>query len=76
MFGSKALIRELDKNTQYVCCNCLVPAAAMIAYRMPSAPGRLCGNHQIIEVENYTTAALLKRMLVSNSVHLNKHKYL
>lgn len=37
-----------------------MPAAAMIACRMSSTPGRLRGNPQIIEVENYTTAALLK----------------
>lgn len=46
--------------TQYVCCNCLVPGVAMIAYRMSATPQRRCGNPQIIQVENYTPAALVK----------------
>lgn len=37
-----------------------VPAAAMITYTRSATPGRLCGNPEIIEVEHYTTAALLK----------------
>ena len=51
--------RPPDKSTPKVCCNCLVPAAAMIAYRMFLTPERLCRNPQMIEVENYT-AALFK----------------
>ena len=53
-------MRELDKNTQCVCCNCLAPAVAMIACKMSSTPARQCENPQIIEVENFTTAALFK----------------
>lgn len=56
----KDLIRESDRNAQNACGNCTVPAAAIITYRRSATPGRLCGNPEIIEVENYTTAAQLK----------------
>lgn len=56
----KDLIRELDRKTRNACGNCTVPAAAIITYRRSATPGRLGGNPEIIEVENYTTAAQLK----------------
>lgn len=59
-FSRKDLIRELDRNTQNACGNCTVPAAAIITYRRSATPERRCGNPEIIEVENYTTAAQLK----------------
>lgn len=58
--AARDLIRELDRNTQNACGNCTLPTPAVITYRKSATPGRLCGNPEITEVENYTTAAWLK----------------